>query len=503
MKFKRSAGVILHPTSLPGPDGIGDLGPESYRWIDFLKDSGCTLWQVLPLGPTGYGDSPYQCFSAFAGNPYLISPALLLEEGLLKREDLLDRPEFPSDFVDFGPVITWKLLIIDRAFERFIKTTRKSIKADFLNFETTNAQWLDDFSLFMAIKEAYGGISWADWPADLRSRTPEALEVFRAKNQKAIRKQVFRQFVFYRQWDAIHEYARQKGIAVIGDVPIFVAYDSADAWSHPELFYFNKKGRPTVVAGVPPDYYSPTGQLWGNPLYRWSYHKKSGYAWWLQRIRATLQLFDIIRLDHFRGFTNYWEVPFGNPTAEKGRWVPGPGQHFFQSIKKELGDLPFIAEDLGEISPDVFILRDQFDLPGMKIMQFAFLNDPDDSFLPHNFLQNCVAYSGTHDNDTTKGWYDTAPEKERDFCRRYLARSGEEISWDLIRCVWASVARFALAPMQDFLSLGSAARMNFPGKASGNWSWRMPSESLAPQLTNQIKEITYLYSRFEISKKIR
>jgi 4-alpha-glucanotransferase len=501
MKFNRSAGIIFHPSSLPGPDGIGDLGPEVFRWIDFLKESGCTLWQVLPLGPTGYGDSPYQCFSAFAGNPYLISPALLLEEGLLKREDFTERPVFPDDHVDFGPVINWKLDILEKAFERFQKSTRKSIKSDFEVFWNANVHWLDDFSLFMAIKEANGGMSWSQWPADLRLRNLDALQNFRTSNQKAIQKQIFRQFIFFRQWQAVHDYAKQCGISIIGDVPIFVAYDSADAWSHPELFYINKKGLPTVVAGVPPDYFSPTGQLWGNPLYRWSVHKKTGYAWWLERIKATLKLFDFIRLDHFRGFVNYWEVPYGSPTAVNGRWVQGPGEHFFHSIRKQLGDLPFIAEDLGEISTDVFLLRDKFDLPGMKIIQFAFLNQPDDPFLPHNYPENCVAYSGTHDNDTTRGWYEKAPEKERDYCRRYLARSGENVAWDVIRCVWSSVAKMALAPMQDILNLGSEARMNFPGKASGNWSWRMPADSLSVQLIGRVKELNYLYNREKTSKK--
>jgi 4-alpha-glucanotransferase len=503
MKFKRSGGIILHPTSLAGPDGIGDLGPEAFRWLDFLKKTGCTLWQVLPLGPTGYGDSPYQCFSAFAGNPYLINPTFLLEEGLLKREDLADRPEFPVETVDFGPVINWKLLILDRAFERFRKSTRKTLKAEFETFQTSNSFWLEDFSLFMAIKEVNEGKSWAQWPVELRLREREALSKFQAEYKRVIQKQIFRQFIFFRQWKAIHDYARLQGITIIGDVPIFVAYDSADAWSHPELFYLNKKGLPKVVAGVPPDYFSPTGQLWGNPLYRWPTHKKDGYAWWLQRIKSTLQLFDIIRLDHFRGFAGYWEVPFGEPTAEHGRWVPGPGTHFFQAIKKELGDLPIIAEDLGEITPDVFALRDQFDLPGMKVLQFGFLSDPDDQFLPHNYVQNCVAYSGTHDNDTVKGWYDRAPDKEKDFCRRYFARSGDDIAWDMIRGVWSSVAKLALAPMQDFLGLGNSARMNFPGKPSGNWSWRLPGDALSAQVIERIFEINWVYGRIEISKKTK
>jgi len=495
MKYKRTSGIILHPTSLPGPDGIGDLGPEAFHWVDFLSEAGCRLWQVLPLGPTGYGDSPYQCFSAFAGNPYLVSPALLLEKGLLARTDLADRPEFPVEKVDFGSVITWKLTLLDRAFEKFLKSTRKTLNSEFETFQETQKQWLDDFALFMAIKESLGGGSWEHWPAELRSRSPEALQAFKVKNQHAIQKHMFRQYLFFQQWDALHQYARHKGIQVIGDVPIFVSYDSADAWSHPELFFINKKGRPTVVAGVPPDYFSPTGQLWGNPLYRWSVHKKTGFAWWIQRMKSAFQLFDIIRLDHFRGFAGYWEVPYGKPTAEVGRWAPGPGAALFKAIHKELGELPIIAEDLGVITPDVVALRTEFSFPGMKIFQFAFSTDPTDPFLPHNYPVNCVAYTGTHDNDTAIGWYNSAPEVERDLFRRYLGRSGDDISWDMIRAVWSSVAVMSLAPMQDVLSLGNEARMNFPSRASGNWFWRMLPGTLTPELKKRIKEMNYLYLR--------
>jgi 4-alpha-glucanotransferase len=500
MKFKRSSGIILHPSSLPGPDGMGDLGPETFRWIDFLKESGCTIWQVLPLGPTGYGDSPYQCFSAFAGNPYLVSPAVLLEEGLLARTDLADRPQLPADHVDFGETISWKLKLLDRAFDNFRISTRKTIRAELEDFRQANQFWLDDFVLFMSIKESFGGNSWEHWPAEFRSRQPEALAEFKNKNSLAIERHTFRQFMFYRQWIAVHDYARLKGITILGDVPIFVAYDSADAWSHPELFHINENGLPTVVAGVPPDYFSTTGQLWGNPLYKWSTHEQTGYAWWLERVRASLRLFDILRLDHFRGFAGYWEVPYGDPTAEHGRWVKGPGASLFDAILKEFGDLPIIAEDLGEITPDVFELRDLFHLPGMKIFQFAFWSDPDDPFMPHNYPVNCVAYSGTHDNDTTLGWYKSAPEKEQDMCRRYLGRSGQDISWDVLRVVWSSVAMISIAPMQDLLSLDSSARMNFPGRASGNWSWRMPANAMTPALQSRMKELNFLYSRMEIPK---
>ncbi|NTV37432.1 MAG: 4-alpha-glucanotransferase, partial [Anaerolineaceae bacterium] len=497
----RSAGIILHPSSLPGPDGIGDLGPEAFRWIDFLADTGCHLWQVLPLGPTGYGDSPYQCFSAFAGNPYLISSALLLADDLLTRSDLADRPKFQDGSVDFGPTIQWKLKLLDRAYDNFKKSDFSRLRDEFLQFQRDNQNWLTDFVLFMAIKENLGGGSWSDWPEDLRSRKTAALAKFNGEHGVDLERHAFRQFLFSRQWQAVREYAHEKQIQIIGDVPIFIAYDSADAWSHPELFYLDKTGRPTVVAGVPPDYFSPTGQLWGNPLYRWDVHKEQNYAWWIDRVKAGLKLFDILRLDHFRGFAGYWEVPADMPTAEKGRWVPGPGADVFNAIKNALGDLPLIAEDLGEITPDVVELREQFQLPGMKILQFAFSTDADDPFLPHNYPTNCVVYTGTHDNDTTRGWYDTTAEVERDFIRRYLARSGNDVSWDAIRAVWSSVAVFSLAPMQDLLSLGGDARMNFPGHASGNWSWRMQTQALDPYLASRVKEMNLLYSRCEQPEK--
>lgn len=499
MKFERSAGIILHPTSLPSPDGIGDLGPEAFRWLDFLAESGCSLWQILPLGPTGYGDSPYQCFSAFAGNPFLISPALLMADGLLTRLDLADRPKFSDEEVQYGEVITWKLKLLDRAYANFQKLKPAALLKELEAFRQAQQFWLPDFTLFMAIKEANGGVSWDNWPEPLRSRDAQALHNFREKNAEALERHTLRQFLFFRQWNAVRQYAHEKGLQIIGDLPIFVAFDSADAWSHSDLFFLDKAGKPTVVAGVPPDYFSPTGQLWGNPLYRWNVHKKTAYAWWIERVKASLNVFDIIRFDHFRGFAGYWEVPYGMPTAEKGRWAPGPGADFFNALMKSMGDLPLIAEDLGEITPDVVALRDQFNLPGMKIFQFAFATDPDDPFLPHNYPNNCVAYTGTHDNDTARGYYDSASEEERDFIRRYLARSGSDISWDMIRAVWSSVAVFALAPLQDMLSLGNAARMNFPGKPSGNWGWRMSGGALDPQLAERIFETNHLYSRLSAS----
>lgn len=501
MKFNRTSGIILHPTSLPGPDGIGDLGPEAYLWLNFLADCGCSHWQVLPLGPTGYGDSPYQCFSAFAGNPYLISPTLLLDEHLLTREDLADRPEFPIERVDFGEVIRWKTTLLDRSYANFRKSNAKNIKIEFEKFVEQEAAWLDDFGLFMSIKEQQGGGSWIEWPAELRQRDQTALAAFQQEQSDSILRHKFRQFLFFRQWEKLHLYAKRKGISIIGDVPIFVALDSADAWSHTELFHMDAAGQPTFVAGVPPDYFSPTGQLWGNPLYNWQVHQSSGYAWWIQRVQAALKLFDLIRLDHFRGFAGYWEVPYGKLTAEIGRWVKGPGEEFFQALTMAFGELPIIAEDLGEITPDVVTLRDQFALPGMKILQFAFAGDADDPFLPHNYPVNCVAYSGTHDNDTSVGWYRNVTEKERDFYRRYMARSGEDVAWDLIRGVWSSVAMIALAPMQDFLSLDSEARMNYPGRPSGNWFWRITPTALSSKLQERIFENNLLYSRLPARMK--
>ena len=496
MKFTRSSGVIFHPTSLPGPDGIGDLGPEAYQWVNFLKKAGFGLWQILPLGPTGYGDSPYQAFSAFAGNPYLISTALLLDSDLLSGQDLIDRPDFPEDQVDYGGVYHWKFKLLDRAYARFQALGTPEQRSELGAFQKQEAAWLEDFALFMAIKESQGGVSWDHWPEPLRNRQPEALATFRYAHPDAIMRHVFRQYLFYRQWQALHAYANKEGIKIIGDIPIFVAYDSAEVWARPELFYLDPQGKPTVVAGVPPDYFSPTGQLWGNPLYRWDVHQQSGYAWWIERIRSALKLVDILRVDHFRGFAAYWEVPAHMKTAQLGRWVAGPGAGLFEAIRAQLGGLPIIAEDLGEITPDVFELRDRLELPGMKVTHFGFSGDPDHPFLPHNYPVNCVAYTGTHDNDTTVGWYQKAPEAERDFCKRYLARLCEDIAWDLIRAIWASPAMMTLAPLQDFLSLGSSARMNQPGRPAGNWGWRVDSQVFTDEkLIARARENNFLYSR--------
>ena len=517
MKFKRASGILLHPTSLPSPYGIGDLGPQAYAWVDFLAGSGCKLWQVLPLGPTGYGDSPYQCFSAFAGNPYLISPEFLLRDDLLHPNDLVEKTNFPAGRVDFGVLIPWKLNLLERAFIRFSSDPQPALQKTLNSFCAENSSWLDDYALFMALKEAHGGGSWDGWPASLRRREPKALAEARVSLALHVLRFSFCQFLFFRQWQALKTYANERGIQIIGDIPVFVAYDSADVWAHPELFYLDDEGQPTVVAGVPPDYFSPTGQLWGNPLYRWDVHKASGYTWWLERFRAILKMVDIVRLDHFRGFAGYWEVPAGNPTAEIGRWVPGPGADFFDAVRSSLSGaagedegLPIIAEDLGLITPDVIELREGFNLPGMKIVQFAF-SGPDNPFLPHHYPHHCVAYTGTHDNDTVRGWYASAPEEERNFALRYLGceRSAQSVypgrqaretaqsnfAWELIRAIWASVAVFALAPMQDLLNLGTEARMNYPSRLGGNWEWRMEKGKLTGELNEKLRKLNFIYSR--------
>jgi 4-alpha-glucanotransferase len=494
MSFKRSSGMLLHPTSFPGPYGIGDLGSQAYRIIDFLADAGCKLWQVLPLGPTGYGDSPYQCFSAFAGNPYLVSPDLLLEQGLLTHDDLADMPTWNPACVDFGGLYHWKPVLLDRAYRRFESMPRGPIHAEFDAFRLDNASWLDDFSLFMALKDANGGMAWNEWPKPQRKRQKAALDQARHAYADSVTRQQFRQFLFFRQWNALRAYVHEKGMQIIGDIPIFVAMDSSDAWANPDLFFLDEAGVPTVVAGVPPDYFSPTGQLWGNPLYDWEKHKKTGYKWWIERIRATLSTVDIVRIDHFRGFAGYWEIPGDAETAEHGRWVPGPGADLFDAIGKALGDLPIIAEDLGEITPDVVELRDAFGLPGMKILQFGF-SGPDNPFLPHLYTSNCVTYTGTHDNDTVLGWYRTAPSHERDFYHRYVSRDNADVPGDMIRTIWGSVAVFAIAPLQDFLRLGTEARMNFPGKVGGFWGWRMDERALSDDLKNYIRELNWVYKR--------
>ncbi len=491
----RAGGILLHPTSLPGPYGIGDLGPAAHDWVAWLARAGCQVWQMLPLGPTGYGDSPYQSFSAFAGNPLLISPDALVEDGLLTRDEI-DRPAtFQVDLVDFGAVIAWKDQLLTRLTDTFGARATRDLQEAYQRFRDANRAWLDDYGIFMALKRAHGGAPWTEWPEGLRARDPEAMAVSRRGLAAEIEAHSIRQFVFFRQWGSLAGAAHAAGIELVGDIPIFVAHDSADVWGRPELFALDASGQPAFVAGVPPDYFSPTGQRWGNPVYRWESMRAEGYAWWLRRLKAVLSVVDTVRLDHFRGFEAYWEIPASAPTAETGRWAPGPGAEFLSAVRQALGGMPIIAEDLGVITPPVKKLRADFGLPGMKVLQFAFDGTPDDDFLPHNYPEHCVVYTGTHDNDTVVGWYESAPEESRDFCRHYLARDGTEIAWDLIRAAWSSVARWAIAPLQDVLSLGSQARMNYPSHEHGNWGWRVRGEQLTDALADRLADWNHIYGR--------
>ena len=502
MPVERNSGILLHPSSFPGPYGIGDLGPEAYRWVDFLKNSGTRYWQILPLGPTGYGDSPYQCFSAFAGNPLLVSPEILLDEGLLEQKDFRKKPRFSKGKIDFGPTIIWKNQILERAFHHFLSKKFEILQSEFQAFLETEKAWLDDYALFMAIKESQNGAPWITWEADLKSRNKKSLKAFQATHSQDITRHKFNQYLFFKQWNSLRAYVNAKGIQIIGDMPFVIAMDSADAWTHPELFLMDADLKPTMVAGVPPDYFSATGQLWGNPLYKWPVHQKQGFSWWLERLSAVLKLVDLVRLDHFRGFAAAWHVPFGNETAIQGQWIPGPAKELFTAFKKKFGKLPIIAEDLGVITEDVKALRDGFGLPGMKILQFGFTGDPDDDFLPHNYPVNCFAYTGSHDNNTAQGWYDQASAGEKAWCRKYLNAPNGSIAWPMMRALWASVAMNVVAPMQDLLSLGAEARMNLPGSQSGNWSWRMAATDLNPELAKKLKDLNFTYARLPEEEKL-
>jgi 4-alpha-glucanotransferase len=487
---------------LPGRYGIGDLGPEAREFASVLAGAGQAWWQMLPLGPTGYGNSPYQSHSSFAGNPLLISPDDLAEQGWLKADDLADVPDFPEEAVDFDAVKDYKTNLLRLAFSRFPK--RHDAFDDFVG---RNQFWLDNYALYSAIKESQGGRAWYDWEPRLRDRDADAMAGCRKQLDEPIRFQQFVQFLFEGQWQALRKVCLGHEIRLIGDLPIFVAGDSADVWAHRDLFDLDGEGRPRTVAGVPPDLFSETGQLWGNPLYRWDVHAEDRYAWWAERLGALLARVDLVRIDHFRGFEAYWEVPAGAETAVGGRWVPGPGHAFFEVIAERLGGLPFIAEDLGVITPAVEALRDQFNMPGMKILQFAFSPDPEsEKYLPHSYLPHCVVYTGTHDNDTTVGWFSSNHvettqsleeiQTERAYALRYLGTSGEAINWDLIRLALASVADTAVCPLQDLLGLGSEARMNVPGRAQGNWSWRFCRSQLEPQLLDRLARLTATYGRW-------
>jgi 4-alpha-glucanotransferase len=500
-KLPRTAGVLLHPTSLPGPYGIGDVGPIAYEWVDVLAAAGQTWWQILPLGPTGYGDSPYQCFSAFAGNPYLLSPEMLRRDGLLGPLDVLT-PRFAAGRVDYGSVIPFKQALLRRAWENFQASATPALRTAFEEYCGREASWLDDFSLFMALKDSYEGKSWHDWHPDLILRKPAALEKARRQLGDGMGRHRLGQFLFSRQWAALKQYAHEKKVKLIGDAPIFVSIDSSDVWANPALFKLDEERKPSVVAGVPPDYFSATGQLWGNPHYDWAAMKKTGYAWWIARFKKTLEQVDLVRLDHFRGFEASWEIPAGNETAEVGEWVPGPGAELLNALKKGLHGLPIIAEDLGVITPPVDALRRSFGLPGMLIMQFAF-SGPDNRFLPHHHERNMMVYPGTHDNDTSVGWYEAAPDYEKQFMHRYLAcDGGNEVAWTLIRLAWQSVAAYALVSLQDLLSLPTTSRMNYPGRPSGNWQWRFTTGEVTPELVARLGETSALYCRHRDSDQV-
>lgn len=504
MTFERNAGILLHPTSLPSKYGIGDFGDDAFKFIDFLENSGQKLWQVFPLGPTGYGDSPYQCFSAFAGNPNLISPDRLKEIELLSDDDLKNIPQHNAVQIDYGHIIEYKKNLLKKSFENF-KSNFKNFEKNFETFCNEHSEWINDFAFFMAAKEAHGGIVWKDWDKGLVQREKDSLEVWAKKLEDEIFYQKFVQFIFFNQWISVKDYANSKGIKIIGDMPIFIAYDSADLWSNKELFSVDKEGNLETVAGVPPDYFSETGQLWGNPLYRWKVMEKDDFQWWRSRFANLFKMVDIVRIDHFRGFEAYWEIPGNAENAINGRWVKAPGAKLFQSIKKHLGDVAILAEDLGVITPEVEKLRDDFNFPGMKILQFAFGTDMETKFLPHNYIPNCVVLTGAHDNDTTRAFFEKAKEDKNsdifEHFQKYLNYYGDDYVYELIRLAYASVANIVIVPMQDILNLGGEARMNFPGKLGGNWMWRFTWDQISDDLHLKFYGLTQLYERPQKPKK--
>ncbi|MFP5262178.1 MAG: 4-alpha-glucanotransferase [Blastocatellia bacterium] len=506
MKFDRSSGILLHPTSLPGRFGIGDFGDEAYSFVDFLVAGGQTLWQVMPLGPTGYGDSPYSSFSAFAGNTNLISPVRLVDDALLSDEDLAGFPALSDDRVEYGEVIERKGALLEKAYENFKRSGNNNHREQLKGFHHYAGSWLDDYALFSALADSNQGAAWNTWEANLARRDPDALRKASRSLSDRVDAHRFFQYLFFKQWLELKLYCKEKGVRVIGDMPIFVAHNSADVWANPGLFKLADDGSPLVVSGVPPDHFSKTGQLWGNPLYDWDQMRADNFNWWVERMRAALRLVDIVRIDHFRGFAACWEVPAGDETAENGRWVDVPGRELFHALKKRLGEMPVIAEDLGTITPDVHALREELGFPGMRVLQFAFGGDPRDTHLPHNYDRNTVVYTGTHDNDTVVGWFNAEPgegstqdaaqvERERELCLKYLNADGEEINWDFIRAALASVADVSIIQLQDVLGLGAGARMNVPASEQGNWGWRFRPGALTEGLGARLNDMTRLYGR--------
>lgn len=495
MRFPRASGILLHPTSLAGPYGIGDLGGNAYEFVDWLVSAGQKLWQILPLGPTSYGNSPYSSYSAFAGNTLLISPELLVKDGLVRPEMLRIAPAFAVDRVDFEAVTEWKLSLLNEAFETFKASSNSSLADEFIFFRRENSWWLDDYAAFRAIKSAHDGGPWVEWAEPIRLRNLDALEQTRSQLAREIEAERFSQYLFFRQWLALKKYANNSGVQIIGDLPIFVAYDSADVWCNQSKFKLNEDGSPNVVAGVPPDYFSKTGQLWGNPIYDWQAMLADDLNWWTARIAFSLKLNDIIRLDHFIGFVRNWEVPGEDETAENGAWASVPGRELFAILRHRLGELPIIAEDLGSMTVEVEELRDSNGFPGMRILQYAFGGDAYNRDLPHNYNQTTVAYTGTHDNDTTAGWYKSAPRNVKTHCRKYLRARGREIHWDMIRACLASSANTAIIPAQDVLGLGSESRMNTPATASGNWEWRLMKDDLTEHFADRLRDLAAVFGR--------
>jgi 4-alpha-glucanotransferase len=490
----RSSGILLHPTSLPSRGGIGDFGPEAYAFLDFLGQARQGLWQILPLSPPGMGNSPYSAISAFAGNPLLVSLERLVERGWLGKDRLKKLPS-RQGAVDFEEVKAAKLPLLREASQNFLERGNGD-RSGFENFKRENAWWLEDFVLFEVMREAHRGATWATWPRELARREPEGLRRFGIEYQPQLEVERVAQFAFFEQWRALRRYCAQRGIRIIGDVAIFVNFDSADVWRNPELFYLNENLMPTVVAGVPPDAFSATGQRWGNPLYRWEVCKARNYEWWVQRMSWALKTCDIVRLDHFRGFESYWEIPASEPTAVKGRWVKGPGDDLFHVLRARLGDLPFIAEDLGLITKEVHELRERLGIPGMKVLQFGFDNPGAHIYLPHNFEPNCVAYTGTHDNETMVGWWkSSATEQEKRFASAYIGEPKDGIYWAFIRAAYESVADLALAPLQDVLGLDSDSRMNTPSRSDGNWGWRFQPGVLTKELAEKLSVLSIVSDR--------